>query len=337
MKILAFYFLQILIFCASWILIQFEYAKIKKEWRGTRGKKGTKIWKVTPYVIILIFITSLGLSKNWFQTVILKEEFKKSLGNTSLVGTTENISLEPKLKINKPLDLAIKDTWIILAYDIYYELKPDNSLFINFIYKEDVEENRRLEEHGLWFSYESKFFIFNPVYIHYIFTHQDRGRLLKEYAIIRDNLSISIKRILSYYPAKWMVAKAQGVFTNFTKLGGLIRRFVMNETQIILATLAFIFGSVQYQIRIRLQDIKEDILRIMRYYTGRGEKGSLSLAEAINIMRDHLKKNNLEAKQKQEFRDCIEEYDNMQKWLKISGIYAPAFLLCMYLVFKVIL
>jgi len=111
----------------------------------------------------------------------------------------------------------------------------------------------------------------------------------------------------------------------------------MTEANIILGILAFILGSMQYQIRIRLSDAKEDILRTMRYYSSRGEQGSLSLNQSINMMRSLLKKRSLSSEQAREFNGCIKEYDDIQRGLKFTGIYVPAIGLIVYLAYRAIL
>ena len=98
---------------------------------------------------------------------------------------------------------------------------------------------------------------------------------------------------------------------------------MITETSIILAVLGFVLGSIQYQIRIRLQDTKEDILRMMRYYSGRGGVDSLSLSEAIRNMRSKLKESNLSREQSREYKESLEEYDRMSLYLKVTGIYVP--------------
>lgn len=104
----------------------------------------------------------------------------------------------------------------------------------------------------------------------------------------------------------------------------------MTETGLILAVVGFILGSIQYYIRTRLQDIKEDILRIMRYYDSRGESGSLSLSESMYRMRDRLKIPNLPAQEKKEYGNCIQGYDNMMLLMRFSGIYVPLLALLTY-------
>jgi len=108
----------------------------------------------------------------------------------------------------------------------------------------------------------------------------------------------------------------------------------MTEAGIILAVAGFILGSIQYYIRTRLQDTKEDILRIMRHYETRAERGALSLAESINIMRTRLKNPNFADMERKEYKNCIEEYDNMMFLMKFFGIYFPFLALLIYFLWK---
>jgi len=109
----------------------------------------------------------------------------------------------------------------------------------------------------------------------------------------------------------------------------------MSDVGIILAVVGFALGSIQYQIRIGLQDAKENILRVTKHYYGRGEKESLSLYSAIELMRNGLKKPNLSGEERKGYGVCMRKYDAMNALLRFFGIYVPLGALGIYFILKI--
>ncbi len=105
----------------------------------------------------------------------------------------------------------------------------------------------------------------------------------------------------------------------------------MNENTVILTGIMFVLGSIMYQIQIRLKDSKENILRIMKFYSGRAN--SLSLYEAVHLMRKRLK-TNLDANERKEYKVCLHQYDLMNALLRFFGIYIPTSAIIMFVLTK---
>lgn len=107
----------------------------------------------------------------------------------------------------------------------------------------------------------------------------------------------------------------------------------MNETGIIMVIIGFILGSIQYQLRIKWQDAKDNILIAVRQYYGDAENGFMSLYTAIYHIKKDLK-TNISEKQKKEFKQCLDEYNNAKSWLRFWGIGFPLICLVGYLIYK---
>ncbi|MBU2044853.1 MAG: hypothetical protein KJ619_06490 [Candidatus Omnitrophica bacterium] len=108
----------------------------------------------------------------------------------------------------------------------------------------------------------------------------------------------------------------------------------MNEVSISMAVIGFVLGSIQYQLRIKWQDAKENILIAVRPYYGDAERGFMSLYTAIYHIKKDLR-TNIPEKQKKEFKKCLAEYDSAKIWLRFWGIIVPLMGLGLYAIYKV--
>lgn len=107
----------------------------------------------------------------------------------------------------------------------------------------------------------------------------------------------------------------------------------MSETSIIMAVIGFIFGSFQYQVRIRLQDTKESMYRVIKYYKGTAGEGA-SIFKILELMRKGLITTD---KGNEEYKKCVKEWDNAHFSLYFWGMIFPLILLVLYIVYKNIL
>lgn len=108
----------------------------------------------------------------------------------------------------------------------------------------------------------------------------------------------------------------------------------MNEASIIMAIIGFILGSIQYQLRIRLQDTKESMYRVIQHR--RGEGVGLSIFRILEIMRESIK-TTASDEGIREYRRCVNEWDNTYKSLHFWGIKFPLICLVLYVIYKIAL
>ena len=106
----------------------------------------------------------------------------------------------------------------------------------------------------------------------------------------------------------------------------------MSDTAIIMAVIAFILGSIQYQLRIKWQDAKDNILIAVRPYFGYAERGFMTLYAAIDEMNKYIKQNNVDEGTKKEFKKCLDEYNSAKFWLRFWGIIFPTIALFTYFI-----
>ena len=105
----------------------------------------------------------------------------------------------------------------------------------------------------------------------------------------------------------------------------------MTEAGIVLAVLGFIFGSIQYQLRIKLGDVKEGMYRAIIPWCGDGR--SMSIFSIKEHMEKALK-GDIEDKQRNEYQKCINEWHDTYGKLHLFGMYLPALGLAGYMFYK---
>lgn len=159
------YILQVGIFVTSIVVIIFDFLEIKGEY----GKRKKNFWKIGGHVLIFVMISIFGAWGSVWQSVTITEELTRAKGNVRLEGTSENITLWPKEKVEEPIDLIMKDSFTHFSYDYQYNLRSNNSLFVKFIFTETREGNRELADRGFSFTYKTKAFLFSPRYFKSIF------------------------------------------------------------------------------------------------------------------------------------------------------------------------
>lgn len=102
----------------------------------------------------------------------------------------------------------------------------------------------------------------------------------------------------------------------------------------VMAIIGFILGSIQYQLRIRLQDVKENIYRIIPHYSDRGSR--LTIYRALEIMRAHLKVE-MDGTDRKEFEKCLNEWDYLHQSLHFWGVIFPLLCLVLYILYNIII
>ena len=106
----------------------------------------------------------------------------------------------------------------------------------------------------------------------------------------------------------------------------------MTEAGVIIAIIGFVLGSIQYQLRMRLQDTKESMYRVMAHYSGYGEH--MSIYKVKELMEERLKKN-LSKDERNEYQRCISEWHGCHKSLHFWGIIFPLGCLGLYVIYRV--
>ncbi len=107
----------------------------------------------------------------------------------------------------------------------------------------------------------------------------------------------------------------------------------MNETTIIMGIIGFVLGSIQYQLRIRLQDTKESMYRVIEHYCGLGNR--MSIYKVLETMRSRLKMQNLGVDEKAEYSKCVKEWDSTHNSLHFWGVKFPLGILLLYAFYKI--
>lgn len=107
----------------------------------------------------------------------------------------------------------------------------------------------------------------------------------------------------------------------------------MNDAGIVMAIIGFVLGSIQYQLRIRLQDTKESMYRVIKYYSGQGE--TMSIYRILEIMRERLGLN-LPEEEAKEYKRCINEWENTHKSLHFWGVKFPLLCLFLYVIYSIV-
>jgi len=106
----------------------------------------------------------------------------------------------------------------------------------------------------------------------------------------------------------------------------------MNEASIVMAIIGFILGSIQYQKRINLQFTKESMYRVAEHHFGHGK--GISIYKILELMRQ-ANEGVARADQNEEFRRCIDEWDNTYDSLRFWGIKFPLICLFLYVIYKI--
>jgi len=86
----------------------------------------------------------------------------------------------------------------------------------------------------------------------------------------------------------------------------------LGSIEVLLTIILCFRGIAVSKVENRRKRIEDDILRIMKYYSGRGSSGSLSVSASIKMMRERLKFN-LAPKEKSEYTTLLTEYDVLEK------------------------
>ena len=157
------YIWQVGIFIGSVLVIILAGIDLIKEIK----KPDKNYWRIIAEIFVLCMMTIVGAWGQMFTDVTVNGEFSNRKANIALKGASENICLMPKYKVHNMISLNIKDAWAALHPETHYELQDGNIVFVKFIYGENIETNRGLAEHGLMFTYKTKLFLFDLVYIQY--------------------------------------------------------------------------------------------------------------------------------------------------------------------------
>lgn len=97
--------------------------------------------------------------------VVLSEEFSSTLGNIQFKAKPdENIYFQTKFPVERPVALSIRNSFNNLVSNQYQVLDDKRTVFINFMFGNNVETNKQVAANGFIFDYETRIWIFSQTY-----------------------------------------------------------------------------------------------------------------------------------------------------------------------------
>ena len=153
--------MEILIFIA--LLFALVFYEVPKLLELLRASSKHPI-RIAIHVFVFIFTVFITVFYAAFPTETVHEEFSFEKGNIKFEGKANNLVLYPSKKVVEEIDLRNKNTFGIWQPQVHYVVRPDNSIFLNFIYGDNQDSNRQLAFDGLTFTYKTKAFVLNRLF-----------------------------------------------------------------------------------------------------------------------------------------------------------------------------